>query len=153
MSKRSKSQREDDDGMYGEEDATPNTPIVPGPPVEPFKGKGGKFLVKGGSHTDFQTGETWVKDQIVESDKPLDEMFQNKFERVGGKTMKARTVRAFTNNDTESLYDAKDKVRTPVEDEEDVDEVEVDEDTDDEEEEEEKPRHKIKPKKEKKSRR
>lgn len=42
------------------------------------------FRVRAGVHNDQKTGEQTTKDGYVESDKPLDEMFVNKYERCHG---------------------------------------------------------------------
>ena len=60
-------------------------------------GEGGKFKLMGGMHIDRETGITYGKyeegGEFIESDLPLDELFDNKFIRVGGQTMLGRDRR------------------------------------------------------------
>lgn len=60
-------------------------------------GKGGRFKLISGMHIDQETGITYGKfeegGEFIESDLPLDELFDNKFLRVGEQTLLGRDRR------------------------------------------------------------
>jgi hypothetical protein len=67
-----------------------------------------------GRHTDVVSGESYVEGQEVESDKDLDVLFHNKFERVGEPTKPARDYREIFDSTGRGVMDRPEHQRRAV---------------------------------------